>query len=209
MLLENLWTETGLVNGALGTIRDLSWDVPVNGSNVDCRQTTPKAILVDFDKYTGPGFINDHESGRPLVPVFRSTREWTKGSVQLSRTQFPLTVSYAITIHKSQGITVDKAVMNIADKKDFTPGLTYVAISRVKSLYGLLFEESFDLKRLRTASSETTIMRAADHDRRAAQEIALPDEELPTPQLTPPPIIITSHTHSSQWIPTSGAFQSY
>jgi hypothetical protein len=39
-----------------------------------------------------------------LVPIFRSKREWIKGAVTLTRTQFSMTEAYAITIHKSQGM---------------------------------------------------------------------------------------------------------
>jgi hypothetical protein len=46
-----------------------------------------------------------------------------KSSVHIA--QFPLTVAWAITIHKSQGITVAKALLNIA-RGDFVPGLSYV-----------------------------------------------------------------------------------
>jgi ATP-dependent exoDNAse (exonuclease V) alpha subunit len=42
--------------------------------------------------------------------------------------QFPLTVAFAVTVHKAQGMTVDQAALNIAGK-DFVVGLTYVAVS--------------------------------------------------------------------------------
>jgi len=38
-----------------------------------------------------------------------------------------LTVAYAITVHKSQGMTVDKAMLNLTGK-DFAPGLAYVGV---------------------------------------------------------------------------------
>ena len=77
---------------------------------------------------TDLNFILDLETGQKLVPIFTSTREWTRGTVQCKRTQFPLHVAYAITIHKGQGISVDCAVLNLSGEDDFSPGLTYVAI---------------------------------------------------------------------------------
>jgi ATP-dependent DNA helicase PIF1 len=80
-------------------------------------------------------------------------------------------VAYAITIHKSQEITVEKAVLNLVEK-DFVPGLAYVGVSRIKSLNGLMLEESFDLSRFRAKMSKTEEMRLADADRRGPQHLA-------------------------------------
>ena len=48
-----------------------------------------------------------------------------------------------ITVYKSQGLTLSKVVLNL-DQKEFCQGLSYVAISRVKVLDGVMFECSFD-----------------------------------------------------------------
>jgi ATP-dependent exoDNAse (exonuclease V) alpha subunit len=77
-------------------------------------------------------------------------------------------VAYAITVHKSQGLTVGRAVLDISEK-DFSPGLTYVAISRVKTLAGILFDNVFDFERFRPRHSERALMRLADITRRASQ----------------------------------------
>lgn len=49
--------------------------------------------------------------------------------------QFPLRLAWAVTIHKSQGLTFDRAVIDAGDS--FAPGQVYVALSRCRSLEGI------------------------------------------------------------------------
>ena len=83
-------------------------------------------------------------SGFPVVKI-RSGKsievepmDWTieeNGKVRARITQFPLRLAWAITVHKSQGMSLDEAVMDLSGVFEFGQG--YVALSRLRRLSGL------------------------------------------------------------------------
>jgi ATP-dependent DNA helicase PIF1 len=75
------------------------------------------------------------KDGRVIVAK-PDTWEMKDGEKKLAAlSQVPLRLAWAITVHKSQGMTLDAAVMDLADS--FVPGMGYVALSRVRSLEGI------------------------------------------------------------------------
>ncbi|KAJ5183745.1 hypothetical protein N7492_001361 [Penicillium capsulatum] len=168
MLLNNTWVERGLVNGSFATIRDIVW----LSTTEDVHESPPAALLVEFDAYDGPIWLQDDQRHR-LVPIIPVTREFQFNGELCSRTQFPVVLAYAITVHKAQGLTLDYAVLDIS-QSEFATGLRYVAVSRVRTLQGILFSTTFDLADLtRTVPSAAILARMADAFRRANQHVSI------------------------------------
>lgn len=130
MLTMNLWASVGLCNGATGTIVDIIY--AINHRPPDL----PVAIILKFDDYRGPSFTDDLPSCVPIYPITVSAQS-IEGIHE--RQQLPLRLAYALTIHKSQGLTLSKAWIDIG-KSEKNPGITYVAISRVKTLSSLVIK---------------------------------------------------------------------
>ena len=130
MLTSNLWQQVGLCNGATGVVEGILY---ANNQKPPC---LPIAVLVNFTVYAGPPFLPNKPQCIQIPPT---TYEWHDGLSRLSRQQVPLQLSYAITIHKSQGQTLTKAVIDIGDKER-AAGCTFVAISRLKTLSGLMIQ---------------------------------------------------------------------
>ena len=80
-------------------------------------------------------------------------------------------------VHKSQGLTLDKAVIDLGDT-DFTPGLSFVAVSRVKKLSGLLFKTPFPIGRLQKARGSSGDLNADTERRRHLPLAPLSDVDI-------------------------------
>ena len=124
VLTCNLWTSKGLVNGAKGVVKKIWFD---QGSNAHSH--LPAVVCVQFDGYSGPETPAWEGISPSWVPIVPAVARWeTKTGKQLTHPQLPLMMAWGITIYKSQGLTLEKVVVELGDK-DFSAGLSFVAIS--------------------------------------------------------------------------------
>ena len=131
MLTRNLWTEKGLCNGSMGVVKDIIYQEGDSPPNL------PIAVIVQFDTfYTGPSICDDLPRCIPIIPLTNASD--LHGSSH-ERQQLPLRLYWAITIHKSQGLTLNKAWIDLGISEKFI-GLAYVAVSRVRKLKDMIIE---------------------------------------------------------------------
>jgi ATP-dependent exoDNAse (exonuclease V) alpha subunit len=115
MLLTNVDVANGLVNGSIGVVESFSNEGPV------VRFTTGDHVVQPFEW--------EVKQDEPLI-----TGEIKKVKIA-GRKQLPLKLAWAVTVHKSQGATLDRAEIDISEA--FAAGQVYVALSRVRDLESL------------------------------------------------------------------------
>ena len=159
ILIRNIDTESGLFNGALGTVTGflppstpLPTSVLVLFDNKDLR----KLAQQKHPRFNGAFPIERFESRFPINP-----RRGNK-FVEATRLQFPLKVAFSLTIHKCQGQTLDAVVVSL--KGYFGPGQAYVAMSRCKTLEGLHFTQ-FDSKCIKVNQSGLRALQSMKQER--------------------------------------------
>lgn len=119
MMIKNTYQKEGIVNGSLGIVIGFSpkKNYPIVEFN------NKKIITIAKEEW----LIDRYDENKGLVIN-------EAGVIQI-----PLVLSWAITIHKSQGLTLDKISCDLSDV--FSPGQAYVALSRAKSLEGVFIEK--------------------------------------------------------------------
>jgi hypothetical protein len=118
MLLRNIDVKNGLINGSIGTIIDFKSGLPE----------------IRFD--------NDIVK---VIETYKWDLEDPVNKIKVSAMQLPLMLAYSCTIHKTQGLTLENAILDLDDC--FAEHQVFVALSRLRSLSGL-YLKSFDQNKI-------------------------------------------------------------
>ena len=127
MLTVNVDVSDGLVNGARGEVVCI----------VSNSQHVVTTVLVDNPEVGLKAIQSSryHSAFSSAVPLSKHEATFLakgKRGSEVTRLQFPLTLAWATTIHKVQGLTLDEIVVEMKGSC-FNPGQAYVAFSRVKT----------------------------------------------------------------------------
>ena len=116
MYLVNSKSQNDLINGTLGEfkVKDGKYFITVGKND----------YKLERHEFTKKEYVLDYKTGELEL--------MTVGTIK----QYPIKLAYALSIHKSQGLTFDEVTVDIT-KRCFIPGQLYVALSRVKSPEGL------------------------------------------------------------------------
>ncbi|KAL6916700.1 hypothetical protein FSST1_008195 [Fusarium sambucinum] len=164
VLLVNLNLKKGLANGSQGVIVD--WE------QIDMEKLPTfdgpdgKLKTAHVGLFTDEYIRNNPEPENQVWPVVRFSNGYKKtiypvclvnsvndhSGIKVYRTQLPLIPGWAITIHRSQGMTLERVIANL--KNAFEVGQAYVALSRATSLRGLRIEGGIGIEGRRKALSK-------------------------------------------------------
>ena len=140
MLTTNISIPDRLINGQMGTV----FRVIINQAS-----NTPTIVYIKFDDpNAGKELVHNYpipfareNNVVPIEPVSAriKIRPGKASSPEIQRVQFPITLAWACTVHKVQGLTLNKVVIctNLVKQRAFNYGQVYVALSRATSLQGL------------------------------------------------------------------------
>ena len=152
MLTSNISIGDRLINGQMGTV-----------FKIDVNQNTqiPTVLYIKFDdQNAGKDLINTcgkpfarENKVVPIEPVLAKIkiRPGKASSPEIQRVEFPVTLAWACTIHKVQGLTLEKVVFSseLIKQRAFNYGQVYVALSRATSLHGLYILGQIEAKHIK------------------------------------------------------------
>jgi ATP-dependent DNA helicase PIF1 len=139
VIRSNLYGDNGefiYVNGDTGHIREFDGSALtielVRGPVVEVNRIV-RAVSTREEPGMWEKGVNGDGSYLPRIHYLSKSKRWVTGQVSY----FPIMLGYATTVHRSQGLTLDRVQYDFRHKFAREPGISYVALSRCKTLEGL------------------------------------------------------------------------
>lgn len=132
----------GYYNGKLGFVSAM------HDESVEVRCADGLTVELEYEEWTNSKYVLD--------PATNAIAEQVEGTFG----QIPLRPAWAITIHKSQGLTFERAIVDA--EASFAHGQVYVALSRCKSLEGMVLSSRLTPQSIVTDTSIAAFMRQAE-----------------------------------------------
>ena len=134
------------MHGALGWVRGFMWPQGGDPNSADSTLRAPLCVFVEFDDVTlgraadgtARTFFPDDVVKARWIPVYRQTAS-SSTETGVERLQFPLMLAWALTHWKAQGMTLPRVRISLGERTASSPGVGYVAVTRVKHVRHLVF----------------------------------------------------------------------
>jgi len=143
MLKTNIDIKRGLCNGSRGVILGYqpfkAWMTHMHKEDLKYRYPGAEGKLKKWgEKHPQLPFVLFANGLKMTIPPATWERKFEAGKLSVTRLQIPLIPAWALTIHKSQGMSLDRVHINL--RSAFGSGMSYVALSRARNLEGLQLE---------------------------------------------------------------------
>ena len=120
----------------------------INGSIAKIKELENNKIIIEFDDVTKPDLTIGKEVWNNIQYSYNKDKKKITEEIVGTFEQFPIRLAWAITVHKSQGLTFDKVIADLGNS--FASGQVYVALSRCTASTGLILRTKLNKYAIKT-----------------------------------------------------------